>query len=72
MADKLGNWVFLAASGGWEWRRLDPRGGEDLQRSTGAFVTLLACISDARRHGYLAPGHNETLSPRVPRDDRAK
>jgi hypothetical protein len=68
MADKLGSWVFLhAGAAGWEWRRIDPAGGADLQRSTRVFSSLLECINDAKRYGYLPPGHNEPGNPRITR-----
>jgi hypothetical protein len=66
MADKLGNWVFLNTSGRWEWRRLDPNGSADLARSAGVFSSLMECMNDARKHGYLPPGYNEPATPRRP------
>ena len=64
MADKLGNWVFLNTGGRWEWRRLDPNGSADLQRSARVFASLIECMNDAKQNGYLPPGHNETATPR--------
>jgi hypothetical protein len=49
----LRNWLFLNMGGrGWEWRRLDVMTGDELERSTQPFSTLIACVRDAKTHGY--------------------
>jgi hypothetical protein len=61
----LRNWVFLHIGGrGWEWRRLDVMTGDELERSPRPFTTLLACVRDARAHGY--EGRNLTGQEAAP------
>ena len=37
------------------WRQVDDDTGADIQRSARTFNTLLECVEDAKRHGYVAP-----------------
>ena len=51
--DKLEGWHFDRAADGWRWCYAHPARAEAPKQSDRAFPTLLDCIHDAAKHGYI-------------------